>query len=103
MSDRRHPQGDFMKKFSLIVVAAGVLVASAASAQDERKCDEGSAYDMRRCMTSKIATARKAVDKRVTEICNKEVADAGKKGPAAVDARLASRMGRYSKILAGIN
>ena len=92
-----------MKKVSLIVVAAGVLFASAASAQEERKCDEGSAYDMRRCMTAKVATARKAIDKKLTAICNKEVADAGKKGPAAVDARVACRMDRYAKILAGVN
>jgi len=92
-----------MKKFSLIVVAAGVLFATAASAQDERKCDEGSAYDMRRCMTAKTATMRKALDKKITDICNKEVAAAGKKGPAALDARVACRMDRYTKISAGIN
>jgi hypothetical protein len=84
-------------------VAAGVLAASAASAQEDRKCDEGSAYDMRRCMTAKIATARKAIDKKITETCNKEVSAAGKKGPAAVDARVACRMDRYSKISAGVN
>jgi hypothetical protein len=92
-----------MRKVSLIFVVAATLAASQASAQDERKCDEGSAYDVRRCMTAKVATARKALDKKVTAICSKEVADAGKKGPAAVDARVACRMDRYSKILAGVN
>jgi hypothetical protein len=90
-----------MKK-SLVLIVFGLLITP-AGAQGLNKCDNGSPAQIRACLMQNIKTAQKAVEKKIADICKKQVSAGADGGSAKANDILACRADRMAKIVEGIN
>jgi len=93
-----------MKIIFASTLLAAFSVTMPALAADPTDCSTLSPMTaVRQCMGKNIEKLNASIDKKVFDVCSKQVAATGSMGPAAVDDRLACRVEKLSKILKDIN